>query len=64
MEWAFEMTKYNGIMNEVRKLESCRAVVMLKDLENLHKMKMDAFKSGEITEKQAIRLENRIDNII
>ena len=57
------MTKYEKLRNEVLDLEKNRGIVNCQIRQDLHKRKMKAFKDGEITKEQAIKLENRIDNL-
>jgi hypothetical protein len=58
------MNKYEKLRNEILDWEKHKGVVMMKDIDDLHKRKVKAFISGEITEKQAITLEKRIDKLL
>lgn len=57
------MTKYEELRNEVLDLEKNSGIVNCQIRQDLNNRKMKAFKDGEITEQQAIKLENRIDNL-
>lgn len=57
------MDKYEKLRNEVLDLEKHRGIVNCQIRQDLHKEKIKAFKDGEITKEQAIKLEVRIDNL-
>lgn len=58
------MDSYNKVIKDIIMFKNNKAIFMCVDSDDLHRRKMELYKSGKITKQQALCLEKRIDNIL